>query len=124
MLLVPGNTGWMRWTAVLVLRVMLVLGPAWILRRRLIFLPDRVRPPSAVTVLLGARDVVLRTDDGQVGACCRLHICCSATAARSPSRYCSTSVPTIVVYGSADSMAPPEQSLAVAAASPRLFRAM
>ena len=59
----------MRWTAVLVLGVVLVLGLAWILQRRLIYLPDRARPPSAATVLPGARDVVLRTNDGlELGA--------------------------------------------------------
>ncbi len=35
----------------------------------MIYLPDRARPPSAATVLPGARDVVLRTDDGlELGA--------------------------------------------------------
>ncbi len=51
------------------LGVVLVLGLGWILQRRLIYLPDRARPPSAATVLPGARDVVLRTDDGlELGA--------------------------------------------------------
>ncbi len=60
----------MRWVVGVVLGVLvLVLGLAWGLQRRLIYLPDRARPPQAATVLPGARDVVLRTDDGlELGA--------------------------------------------------------
>ncbi len=47
----------------------LMFGLAWSLQRRLIYLPDRAAPPPAASVLPGARDVVLRTDDGlELGA--------------------------------------------------------
>ncbi len=60
----------MRWVVGVVSGVpALVLGLVWGLQRRLIYLPDRARPPQAATVLPGARDVVLRTDDGlELGA--------------------------------------------------------
>lgn len=46
-----------------------MLGLVWLLQRRLIYLPDRETPPPADTVLPGARDVLLRTDDGlELGA--------------------------------------------------------
>lgn len=41
-----------------------VLALVWGLQRRLIYFPDRTTPPPADTVLAGARDVVLRTEDG------------------------------------------------------------
>lgn len=41
-----------------------VLGLVWGVQRRLIYFPDRAAPPPADTVLPGARDVVLCTEDG------------------------------------------------------------
>jgi hypothetical protein len=51
--------------ALVVLLILAVLLTAvWLLQRRLIYFPDRSAPPPAATVLPGARDVTLRTDDG------------------------------------------------------------
>ncbi|GAA1609763.1 alpha/beta hydrolase [Kribbella sancticallisti] len=49
--------------------VLLVLALVWGFQRRLIYLPDTTAVAPAATVLPGARDVVLETDDGvQLGA--------------------------------------------------------
>lgn len=60
----------MRWGLVVVFAVLaLLVGLAWSLQRRLIYLPDRTSPPPAGAVLPGARDVILRTGDGlELGA--------------------------------------------------------
>jgi fermentation-respiration switch protein FrsA (DUF1100 family) len=45
------------------------VGALWALQRQLVFLPDRAPVPAAATVLPGARDVVLTTEDGlELGA--------------------------------------------------------
>lgn len=44
--------------------VVVLLGVIWGLQRRLIYLPDTRPVPPAATVLPGARDVTLQTDDG------------------------------------------------------------
>jgi pimeloyl-ACP methyl ester carboxylesterase len=49
---------------VAVLLLVLMTGLLWALQRRLVFLPDAAPVPAAARVLPGARDVVLRTDDG------------------------------------------------------------
>ncbi|TWH24554.1 hypothetical protein L618_000100000070 [Rhodococcus rhodochrous J45] len=54
----------MRIVLAVVLVVALVGVAGWALQRRLIYLPDSSTPPSAATVLPGAEDVVLTTDDG------------------------------------------------------------
>jgi fermentation-respiration switch protein FrsA (DUF1100 family) len=51
-------------TGVVVVLVALVTGVLWAFQRSLIYLPDAGPSQSAATVLPGARDVVLRTDDG------------------------------------------------------------
>ena len=42
----------------------LVVAALWTFQRQLVYLPDRGPVPPAATALPGARDVVLRTDDG------------------------------------------------------------
>jgi alpha-beta hydrolase superfamily lysophospholipase len=44
--------------------VVLLLALLWGFQRRLIYLPDNAAVPSAATLLPGARDVALQTDDG------------------------------------------------------------
>jgi uncharacterized protein len=51
-------------TAVTALLVAVVIGLLWAFQRQLIYLPDRNPAPPAGSVLPGARDVVLATDDG------------------------------------------------------------
>jgi len=54
---------------VLVVLAVLLVGTAWLLQRRLIYLPSTGSVPSADTVIPGARDVRLRTGDGlELGA--------------------------------------------------------
>ena len=53
-----------RAAAVLATVALLLLGLLWVFQRHLIYLPDAARVPAAATVLTGARDVVLQTDDG------------------------------------------------------------
>jgi len=54
---------------VLVVLAVLLVGMAWLLQRRLIYLPSTAVVPSADSVVPGARDVTLRTSDGlELGA--------------------------------------------------------
>ena len=47
----------------------LVIGAAWLFQRRLIYFPDSDPLPSASSVLPGAEDVLLETEDGlELGA--------------------------------------------------------
>ena len=56
-------------TATAVVLPALVVALLWAFQRQLVYLPDRSAPPPAATVLRGASDVVLRTDDGlELGA--------------------------------------------------------
>jgi fermentation-respiration switch protein FrsA (DUF1100 family) len=53
----------------LVALAVLVIAALWALQRQLVYLPDRQPVPAAATVLPGASDVVLRTEDGlELGA--------------------------------------------------------
>ena len=54
----------LRAALVVLLVLAVLLAAVWLLQRRLIYFPDRSAPPPAATVLPGARDVTLRTDDG------------------------------------------------------------
>ena len=54
----------LRVTLVVLLVLALLVAPAWLLQRRLIYFPDRSAPPPAARVLPGARDVTLHTADG------------------------------------------------------------
>src|SRR3712207_2671024 len=47
-----------------VVAVLLCLGLVWALQRHLIYFPATAPVPAAASVLPGARDVVLETDDG------------------------------------------------------------
>ncbi|MDX5400583.1 MAG: alpha/beta hydrolase, partial [Actinomycetes bacterium] len=47
-----------------VLGVVVAVGSAWALQRRLIYLPDERSLPQAHEVIAGARDVTLTTADG------------------------------------------------------------
>ena len=51
-------------SGVLVLLVAVVVGALWLLQRQLVYFPDRRPVPAAATVLPGALDVVLETEDG------------------------------------------------------------
>lgn len=52
-----------------VLLAALVVAALWAFQRQLVYLPDREPVPPAATVLSGARDVVLETEDGlELGA--------------------------------------------------------
>lgn len=57
-------TGLARGALVVLAVVVLVLGLLWVFQRSLIYLPDRRPVPPAGTVIAGARDVSLTTDDG------------------------------------------------------------
>ncbi len=54
---------------VVVLAVVVVYGALWALQRKMIYQPDTSQVPPASTVVDGAQDVTLRTDDGlELGA--------------------------------------------------------
>ena len=60
---------WLRWSAVLVIAVTVVLAALWLLQRRLVFLPDTSPVPPAGEVIEGATDLVVTTSDGlELGA--------------------------------------------------------
>ena len=54
----------LRAALVVLLILAVLLAAVWLSQRRLIYFPDRSAPPPAATVLPGARDVTLHTDDG------------------------------------------------------------
>lgn len=57
------------WAAAVVLLLAMLTGLLWVFQRHLIYLPGAGPVPPAATVLPGARDVVLNTEDGvELGA--------------------------------------------------------
>jgi pimeloyl-ACP methyl ester carboxylesterase len=79
------------------------------LQRRLLYFPSRLPVPPSGELIAGARDLALRTDDGlRLGAW--LVPGCGPGLGE-------VEVPVTVVYGTRDSIIPPDQSLEVARAA-------